>query len=208
MFHNLCVKLRFNFQRQLCKLLSEGKCVRVRAIKVAHRYLSAGNEVQALSPNLYLGFQEIKSSKTPRSHWNYVSYTAGPADVSVHPVMDSQPPGFRHTKLLLYASLNLLEMALFAFCKSSFSLIVLDNHVSSLLYVTFCSICLYLFLQLSIFLHQHLNQMYLTCTFEAACLLVFTAFAFTTICVSFDRCFRIWISPVTVLLSPVAGKHR
>lgn len=61
----ICVKLRFNFQRQLCKLLSEGKCVRVRAIKVAHRYLSAGNEVQALSPNLYLVFRKLNLQKLP-----------------------------------------------------------------------------------------------------------------------------------------------
>lgn len=74
MFHNLFVKLRFNFQRQLCKLLSEGKCARVRAIKVAQGYLSAVNEVQALSPDCYLFFLEIKSSKTPQSHRNYVCY--------------------------------------------------------------------------------------------------------------------------------------
>lgn len=65
MFHNLCAKLRFNFQRQLCKLLSEGKCGRVRAIKVAQGYLSAGNEVQALSPDRYLFFRKLNLQKLP-----------------------------------------------------------------------------------------------------------------------------------------------
>lgn len=66
MFHNLCVKLRFNFQRQVCKLLIEGKCVRVRAIKVAQGYLSAGNEVQALSPDRYLFFRKLNLQNLPR----------------------------------------------------------------------------------------------------------------------------------------------
>lgn len=92
MFHNLCAKLRFNFQRQLCKLLSEGKCARVRAIKVAQGYLSAGNEVQALSPDRYLFFRKLNLQKLTPELCMLCTVDAEHVPVYVAAKMDSQPP--------------------------------------------------------------------------------------------------------------------
>lgn len=110
MFHNLCVKLRFNFQRQLCKLLSEGKCARVRAIKVAQGYLSAGNEVQALSPDRYLFFRKLNLQKLPDHAGNmYVMYSRCSTCIYISPEMDSQPPFFFVGLLSDYSSWSSLS---------------------------------------------------------------------------------------------------